>query len=329
MHIITLNYCISKVLIIKKSILSFILIALIMLSACTGKSTLEESNVNAPVTVEDERTTAESSTQTTTSASVTAALTGRKVLPPASFTASDPDNSRGLPTERIEHSYGVAKNGEPHQISVDFQKYFEATGYKAFCYDTKSAEKVLYLTFDCGWENGYTEKCLDVLKEKNVPAAFFCTLDHIKSTPELIARMINEGHIIGNHSANHADFAEISRQKMADEILECDNYLRENFGYATTFFRFPEGAYTENALELIDSMGYTSVFWSCAYADWDVSAAKGGDYAFTTVTSRLHPGAVILLHSVSPDNAEALADIIDYARANGYEFKALTDYKFA
>lgn len=311
----------------KKSMLIFVLCAVIMLSACTGRKTLEETNANAPVTVEDNRTTAAATTQEQ-SVGITSALTGRKVLPPASFKASDPENSRKLSTKRIEHSYGVAKNGLPHQISVDNQKYFASTGYKAICYDTNSTEKVLYLTFDCGWENGYTSKCLDVLKEKDVPATFFCTLDHIKSTPDLIARMINEGHIVGNHSANHADFTEISRQKMADELLECDNYLRENFGYATSFFRFPEGAYNENALELIDSMGYTSVFWSCAYADWDVNAAKGGDYAFKTVTARLHPGAIILLHSVSPDNAEALGGIIDFARQNGYEFKALTDYKF-
>ncbi|MBQ7121094.1 MAG: polysaccharide deacetylase family protein [Clostridia bacterium] len=310
----------------KKSMLIFALAAVIMLSGCTGRNTLEETDANAPVTVEDIRTTAE--TSRAENAGMTSALTGRRILPPASFKANDPDNSRNLSTKRIEHSYGVAKNSMPHQISVDNQKYFEATGYKAVCYDTKSSEKVLYLTFDCGWENGYTSKCLDVLKEKKVPAAFFCTLDHIESTPDLIARMINEGHIVGNHSASHADFTEISRQKMADELLECDNYLRKNFGYATSFFRFPEGAYNENSLELIDSMGYTSVFWSCAYADWDVNAAKGGDYAFETVTARLHPGAIILLHSVSPDNAEALGRIIDFARQNGYEFKALTEYKF-
>lgn len=312
----------------KKSLLIFIIVAVVTLAACTGRGTLEETDANAPVTVEDDRTAA-TDAATTEIQGVTSPLTGRVILPLASFTAKDPDNSRGLSTKKIEHSYGVAKDGKPHNISVDFQKYFASTGYKAMCYDTQTAEKVLYLTFDCGWENGYTEKCLDILKEKNVPAAFFCTLDHIKSTPNLIARMINDGHIVGNHSANHADFAEISRQKMADEILECDNYLRQNFGYATTFFRFPEGSYNENALELVDSMGYTSVFWSCAYADWDVNAAKGGDYAFSTVTSRLHPGAIILLHSVSPDNAEALGRIIDYARQNGYEFRALTEYKFS
>ena len=313
----------------KKSLLIFLLVAVITLSACTGRNTLEETDANAPATVEDLRTTA---TQVQTSAAIqgeTSPYTGRKILPPASFTVSDPDNSRGLSEKKTAHSYGVAKDGKPHHISVDFQKYFASTGYKAVCYDTKTEKKVLYLTFDCGWENGYTEKCLDVLKEKNVPAAFFCTLDHIRSTPELIARIINDGHIIGNHSANHADFSEISRQQMADEILECDNYLRKNFGYATSFFRFPEGSYNENALELIDSMGYTSVFWSCAYADWDVNAVKGGDYAFKTVTSRLHPGAIILLHSVSPDNAEALGKIIDFAHGQGYEFRALTDYKFA
>ena len=302
----------------KKTMLIFVICTVLALSGCTGRKTLEETNANAPATVEDMRSTAVNSTSP---------LTGRKILSSVSFTANDPENKRNISTKRIEHSYGVAKNGKPHQISVDNQKFLESTGYKALCYDTKSAGKVLYLTFDCGWENGYTAKCLDVLKEKNVPATFFCTLDHIKSTPDLIARMINEGHIVGNHSAKHPDFTKISRQRMADEIVECDNYLRENFGYTSDFFRFPEGAYNENALELIDSMGYTSVFWSCAYADWDVNAAKGGDYAFETVTSRLHPGAVILLHSVSPDNAEALGRIIDYARQNGYEFKALTEYK--
>ena len=185
---------------------------------------------------------------------------------------------------------------------------------------------MLYLTFDCGWENGCTTVILDTLKEKNVTAAFFCTLDHIEAEPALIRRMINEGHIVGNHSANHADFTEISREKMAAEILECENYLRSEFGYVPCFFRFPEGAYSENSLDLVNSMGYKTAFWSCSYADWDVENAKGGDYAFEKVTSRLHPGAVILLHSVSPDNAEALGRIIDYARENGYEFKALSDF---
>ena len=290
----------------------------LILSGCSGRGTLEETDADASAAVEDSRT----------QISVTSPLTGRKILSPASFTVNDPQNTRGISNEKKEHSFGVAKNGIPHEISKSTQSYFESTGYKAVCYDTKAAEKVIYLTFDCGWENGYTDDVLDTLKEKKVPAAFFCTLEHIKKSPEIIARMIKEGHVVGNHSANHPNFAEIDRQRMADEILECDNYLRENFGYTSSFFRFPEGCYTENALELVHSMGFTSVFWSSAYADWDVSKTKGKDYAFETVTSRLHPGAILLLHSVSPDNAAALGDIIDWARQNGYEFKALTELKF-
>ncbi len=307
----------------KKALTVFFFIAILVLPSCASRSTLEETDAGASVTVKDSRDYSSAS-----QIGETSPITGRKILPSATFKVIDPENRQGLSTVKTEHSYGVAKNGKPNQISVDAQKKFLSLGYKAVCYDTVSAEKVLYLTFDCGWENGYTAKCLDILKEKNVPAAFFCTLDHIKTSPELIARMINEGHIVGNHSANHADFSQISRSKMADEILECDNYLRKNFGYTSNFFRFPEGSYNENALELVDSMGYTSVFWSCAYADWDVNSVKGGDHAFSTVTARLHPGAIILLHSVSPDNAEALGRIIDFARLNGYEFKALSDYKF-
>ncbi len=183
---------------------------IVTLSACTGRGTLEETDANAPVTVEDNRTTV-TSTETTVITGETSPLTGRKILSPASFTVKDPQNSKGLPTKRIEHSYGVAKNGKPHQISVDFQKYFVSTGYKAMCYDT-SGKKVLYLTFDCGWENGYTDKCLDVLKEKNVPAAFFCTLDHIKSTPELIARMIKEDMLLKLDFENIPNFEYIDEQ---------------------------------------------------------------------------------------------------------------------
>ena len=281
---------------IKKKFLPVILALILVLSSCTGRGTLEEYDADVKVSVAD---------------------TGRTLTE---------KSTRKLSTERREHSYGVAKNGMPHQISVEAQKYFSSLGMNAFCYDAVTKEKVLYLTFDCGWENGCTSIILDTLRDKKVPAAFFCTLDHIDAEPELIRRMINEGHIVGNHSANHADFTKISREKMADELRECESRLKTEFGYTPTFFRFPEGAYNENALDLVCSMGYSTAFWSCSYADWDVENTKGGDYAFEKVTSRLHAGAVILLHSVSPDNAEALGRIIDHARENGYEFRALSEF---
>ncbi len=251
--------------------------------------------------------------------------TGLFPLQTVKFTVSDPDNLRNMATDRIDHSYGVAKNGQPHSISVNSQSFFEKYGYNAVTYDRKTEDKVLYLTFDCGYENGNTEIILDVLNEKKVPAAFFCTLYHIKSEPELIARMINEGHIIGNHSDKHPDFSSISRERMAREIENVENYLRTNFGYSSKYFRFPEGAYSECALDLVGSLGLKSIFWSCSYADWDTENVKGADYAKETVISRLHPGAVILLHSVSPDNAQAIGDIIDEARKMGYEFRSLDE----
>lgn len=246
--------------------------------------------------------------------------TGLEPLPEISLSVVDPDNLKGLSTTTVNHSYGVSKGGEPHDISVNNQKIYEQ--YGGICYDT-SGERCIYLTFDCGYENGYTGKILDTLKDKNIKAAFFITMDYAKTAPDMVARMINEGHIVGNHSTSHANFSKISRQKMADEIETLDNYLRTNFGYSSTYFRFPEGSYSESALNLVQNCGYKSVFWSSAYADWDVNNAKGKQYAFETVTSRLHPGCVLLLHSVSPDNAEAMGDIIDYAQSQGYVFKEL------
>lgn len=254
-----------------------------------------------------------------------ASKSGFAPLPKITYIASDPDNTRGLSTKKISHSHGPASGGKAHHTVVELQKNIDK--YGAFTLDT-SGEKVLYLTFDCGYEyENLTSKVLDVLKEKGVSATFFCTLDHIKKETDLIARMIKEGHIVGNHSTTHPSFASISRSKMAKEIEETENYLRENFGYAAKYFRFPAGEYNESALELISGLGYSSVFWSVAYDDWDTSKVRGKDYAVEKVMSRLHPGAVILLHSVSKDNAEALGEIIDRARAEGYRFESIVNYE--
>ena len=252
--------------------------------------------------------------------------TGLPALALQDFAVEDPENTRGLSTEKVGYSYGVAKDGAPHETSVQNQSYFSENGYQAFCLDTVSEEKTLYLTFDCGYENGYTEMILDTLKEKNVPAAFFCTLPQVEDNPQLIARMITEGHIVGNHSVKHPSFPTLTRIEMAQEIQGMDDYLRTNFGYSEPFFRFPMGEYSDCALDLVGSIGYRSVFWSVAYEDWDLDNQRGTQYAFDTVTARLHPGAVILLHSVSPDNANALGQIIDWAREQGYVFKSLRDF---
>lgn len=249
--------------------------------------------------------------------------TGLVPLPEISFKATE--NTKGLSEKKLSHSHGPSVGGKVHFTVEEFQKTFEK--YGGFTFDSKSEEKVVYLTFDCGYEyEGLTGKILDTLKGKKVPAAFFCTLDYLESEPEFVARMINEGHIVGNHSASHPSFAEISREKMAKELETFENYLRSNFGYASRFFRFPAGEYTESALQLVQSLGFVSVFWSAAYDDWDTAKVRGKDYATEKVMSRLHNGAVILLHAVSKDNADALGGIIDKIRGEGYEFRALTEY---
>ena len=258
-------------------------------------------------------------------------FTGRDPLPAIDYIVGDPQNAKGLSTERFSFSYGVAKNGEPHHITVNNQSRFDGFGSNGLSWDNKTNKeeaKVLYLTFDCGYVYGdLTERILDTLKEKEVPAAFFCTLDFLEDAPALTSRMIAEGHIVGNHSVTHpSDCAALTREKMAWELLGVENYLRVNFGYSSKYFRFPTGAYSENALDVVNSVGYRSIFWSIAHADWDPKDQPGVEKSFNTVTSRLHPGAVILLHSTSPDNADILGRFIDFARSEGYEFRSLDDY---
>ena len=254
--------------------------------------------------------------------------TGREALEIIEFSVSDPENTKKLSTESKSFGFGAAKEGKPSQLTVENQTYFDSLEVGALAWDNRAEEKVLYLTFDCGYEyESLTSDMLDILKEKKVPAAFFCTLDYLETAPEVVTRMIQEGHIVGNHSTTHpADSAVLSREELAWEVLGVDNYLRANFGYTSPYFRFPAGVYSENALELVYTLGFKNVFWSIAYADWDPKNQQGADKAFQTVTERLHPGAVILLHTTSPDNAVILGEFIDYARQQGYTFSALDEY---
>ncbi len=240
----------------------------------------------------------------------------------------DPENLRGLSEEGHPYVFGAAKNGRPHEASLSNQAYFDSLkNVSALAVDTKTEEKVLYLTFDCGYEyNNNTAKIIDILDEKNVDAAFFCTLPFIKKNDATVRKMLAGGHIVGNHSTTHPVFTTIPRTQMAKELYDVDIYLKENFDYDCEYFRFPTGEYSENSLELATSVGHHSIFWSIAYSDWDTENQKSYEEAFETVTERLHSGAVILLHAVSDTNVEILADFIDYARAEGYTFKTLDDY---
>ena len=244
------------------------------------------------------------------------------------YTVVDAENARGIDNQKHGFGFGAAKNGKPHEISVDNQKRFDKyQNIEALALDTVSTDKRMYLTFDCGYEyKNLTVDILDILKEKNVKVAFFVTLSYIKNNPEKVDRMIKEGHIVGNHSATHPVFPDISRTKMAEELYKVDEYLQKHFDYESDYFRFPTGAYSENALELVTSVGYKSIFWSVAHGDYDTANQPSVQKTFDTVTGRFHPGAVILLHASSQSNVDALRDIIDEAHTQGYTFKSLDDY---
>ena len=185
--------------------------------------------------------------------------------------------------------------------------------------------KKIYLTFDQGYENGYTAPILDTLKEKEVPAVFFLTGHYVNTQPELIQRMIDEGHILGNHSQNHPSFPDTPLEQCKTEVEEIHNRVKEQFDYEMSLFRFPAGEFSEQTLKLMQDMGYRSVFWSFAYRDWEVDNQPDPAEALSTVVSKAHPGAIILMHSVSSTNAEILGDVIDQLRAEGYEFAAFNE----
>ena len=187
-----------------------------------------------------------------------------------------------------------------------------------------TSKKEIFLTFDEGYENGFTAPILDVLRDKNVPAAFFVTKPYLKEHPDLVRRMIDEGHIVGNHTMRHKSSPTLTNEELAQELKGVADYFKENFDAdIPKFFRPPMGEYSERVLDVIKNEGYATIFWSFAYADWHRDKQPTKEYAHKKVVEGLHNGAILLLHAVSSANAYALADIIDSAREMGYEFKSL------
>nr|WP_233168329.1 delta-lactam-biosynthetic de-N-acetylase [Paenibacillus roseus] len=222
--------------------------------------------------------------------------------------------------------FGFKKSVNGKAASINEEGFKEILERHGGIFLGNSTDRSLYLTFDNGYENGYTGQILDVLKQKKVPAAFFVTGHYIKDQPELLKRMAAEGHIIGNHSWSHPDMTQISTEQIRQELDKVKLAVEQVTGKpGMRYLRPPRGIFSEHTLKVSHEMGYTNVFWSIAYKDWDTKQQRGRQYAYDHVTKQLHPGAVLLLHSVSRDNTEALGAIIDAARQRGYEFRSLDD----
>jgi peptidoglycan-N-acetylmuramic acid deacetylase len=187
--------------------------------------------------------------------------------------------------------------------------------------------KIAYLTFDAGYENGNIARILDVLKKKEVKGAFFILENLINSNPEIVLRMQSEGHLVCNHTAHHKDMSKISDiQEFSRELSTMELSYKELTGSELArFYRPPEGKFSEANLKFASDLGYKTVFWSFAYADWDNQKQPSKEYAIKKILDNVHNGAVILLHPTSATNAEILETIIDEMRKNGYEFGTLED----
>ena len=188
-----------------------------------------------------------------------------------------------------------------------------------------TSRKVLYLTFDAGYENGCTEKILDVLQEQQIPAAFFLVGNYLEKNADLVRRMVQEGHTVGNHTMHHYDMSKLTtRDAFAKELQDLEALYRETTGQELPkYYRPPQGIYSEENLKMAKELGYKTVFWSLAYVDWLGDAQPSKAEAFAKLLPRTHPGAVVLLHSTSQTNAAILRELIETWKAEGYVFETL------
>ena len=194
-------------------------------------------------------------------------------------------------------------------------------------YIGNTEEKVLYLTFDAGYENGCTAQILDVLKKHQVPAAFFLVGNYIEKNRDLVRRMADEGHTVANHTMHHPDMSKLSdKAAFEKELTDLEDLYREATGKEMArFYRPPQGTYSEENLKMAKELGYKTVFWSLAYVDWNNDSQPSREQAFGKLLPRTHDGAVVLLHSTSKTNAEILDELLTKWKDMGYQFATLEE----
>jgi len=227
-----------------------------------------------------------------------------------------------------KHAWGFVRKKD--EVRPEFSKaYIDVLEDYEGIYAGNSEQKVIYLTFDEGYENGYTASILDTLKEKNCPATFFVTKPYVKQNQELVKRMIDEGHIVGNHTVNHPSMPEVTDDsKLKSEITGLHDYVKDLFDFDMEFLRPPKGEYSERTVAISKDLGYRTVLWSSAYDDWDVKKQGRLEYARGMILNYVHNGCVMLLHAVSKDNTELLGEVIDEIRNRGYEIKPLSEFEY-
>lgn len=222
--------------------------------------------------------------------------------------------------------WGIKRNDNHQQPDLGATNKQLIEKYKGISIGASDSKNV-YLTFDAGYEAGYTEKILEVLKQNDVKATFFLTAHYINTEPELVQRMIDEGHIIGNHTVNHKSMPDIDNKTIEKEVMELHTAVYEKFGYEMKYIRPPKGEYSERTLAYCNTLGYKTVMWSFAYDDWEENKQGRESYGKEKILNNIHNGAVILLHSTSKDNSNILDECIKEIKKMGYEFKSIDDFE--
>lgn len=238
--------------------------------------------------------------------------------------AADPVNE-GTAADTTVHSWYFLRNAEhlPPGTDAAYKSMLSGRGF----YLGPTDSKTVYLTFDAGYENGFTDDILDALADNGVRAAFFVTGSYVRRNAELVKRMDREGHIIGNHSMTHPTIPLLTNEKIEEEIMSVHRMVQETTGQEPAFFRPPAGQFNDRTLRVTSELGYATVFWSMAYRDWEVDNQPGPEVAYRHVMDNLHNGAVILLHNVSSSNAAALDRILKDVKARGYRFGTLDEIR--
>lgn len=234
-------------------------------------------------------------------------------------TKKETKNEKELNREKREWFFLPTPPKEIEKYKKPYNVYYEGDNKK----------KELYLTFDCGYENGVTNKILDVLKKNNVKAAFFVTGHYLDTAPEIVKRMEKEGHIVGNHTENHPSLAKISKNnnhQLKKELESAANKYKKITGKEMQkFMRPPMGEFSEASLSYTNDLGYKSIFWNCAYKDYDIKNQMNFNEAKKVINDRFRDGGIVLLHVISKTNAEILDQLINDWKNKGYEFKTLND----
>ncbi len=245
-------------------------------------------------------------------------ITGRLIEGDVSVAEGEVSDKNSYPSDK-KRCWGMARqpNNQTPRADPGTPELLSKYGAK---YLGDVSKKTIYLTFDEGYENGYTGQILDTLRDNNVKAAFFITGPYLKEHQDLVRRMVEEGHTVGNHTIHHPSLPEKSDAEIEEEVVGLERAFSEKFGVKMNFLRPPKGEYSERTLSITNKLGYCNLFWSFAYDDWYRDKVRGPEYTYKVVMRNLHNGEIILLHAVSKDNADALGMIIKGARENGYEF---------